>query len=172
MAQTDLRKRSVQEKMNSMDIDLITMDMTTDAETIADNYLISQPIEIPNAVAVEGGSAIIQSLIISNLDNSTESPAMEVVFTSADTAMAGDEGAVINAADGTVEKMLGTIVVSNWSVMAPSTNEIATKTNVGLVIKANSGTRSIYAALINRSGGDYTPSGSGVIQMKVGIVKD
>lgn len=172
MAQTELHKYTVAEKLNKMDVDLITLAMTTDAETIADNYSITQAIEIPNAVAVNGGSAIIQSLVMFNLDNSVESPAMEVVFATDNTNIAGDEGAALNVDDTEVQDFLGSATVSNWSTMAPSTNEMATKSNIGLVVKAAAGTTSLYVYLVNRSGGNYTPSGTGVIKMKVGIVKD
>ena len=155
-----------------MDVDLITLDMTTDVETHANNDAVTQAIEIPNAVSVKGGSAIIQSIVIFNLDNSVESPALEVVFATDNTNIAGDEGAAINIDDTEIQDFLGSTTVSNWSTMAPSTNEMATKSNIGLVVKAASTTRSIFCYLINRSGGNYTPSGTGVIKMKVGIVQD
>ena len=97
---------------------------------------------------------------------------MEVVFTSDNTNLAGDEGATINISDTEIQDFLGSTTVSNWSVMSPSTNEMATKSNIGLVVKAASTTRSLFCYLINRSGGDYTPSGTAVIKMKIGIVKD
>ena len=164
--------KSSNNKLNDIKTDVITLDMTTDAETISDNDTITQAIEIPNAVSVKGGSAIIQSLVIFNLDNSVESPAMEVVFATDNTNLAGDEGAAINISDTEIQDFLGSTTVSNWSVMSPSTNEMATKSNIGLVVKAASTTRSLFCYLINRSGGDYTPSGTSVIKMKIGIVKD
>ena len=57
MAETNLTKYTAQEKLNKMDIDLIDVTLTTTAEAHADNEAISQSIEIPNAVAVNGGAA-------------------------------------------------------------------------------------------------------------------
>ena len=63
MAETKLRQYAVVEKLNKMDVDLIDVTLTTDGEAHADNDVIAQSIEIPNAVAVKGGSAIIQSIM-------------------------------------------------------------------------------------------------------------
>ena len=64
MAETKLHNYSVQEKLNKMDVDLIDVTCTTAAETLADNDAVAVAIEIPNAVAVKGGSAIIQSITL------------------------------------------------------------------------------------------------------------
>ena len=69
MAETILTERTSQAKLNSMAVDLIDVTLTTDAEAHGNNDVIAQSIEIPNAVAVEGGSAIIQSIIILDEDD-------------------------------------------------------------------------------------------------------
>ena len=172
MAQTELHKYSVQEKLNKMDIDLIDITLTTDAETHSDNDAISLSIEIPNAVAVKGGAAIIQSVTLFNLDDSVESPAMELVFIEDNTAFASDEGGAVSATDSNLLKALGSTTVSNWSTFTPSTNEMASKQNIGMVVKAPSDSTSIYVMAINRSGGDYTPSSANSLRARIGIVKE
>ena len=172
MAQTELHKYSVQEKLNKMDIDLIDITLNTDAETHSDNDAISLSIEIPNAVAVKGGAAIIQSVTLFNLDDSVESPAMELVFIEDNTAFASDEGGAVSATDSNLLKALGSTTVSNWSTFTPSTNEMASKQNIGMVVKAPSDSTSIYVMAINRSGGDYTPSSANSLRARIGIVKD
>ena len=62
MAQTNLRERAVVEKLNSMAVDLIAVTPTCDTDAIPDNDVIFDWVEIPNAVAVIGGTAIIQSI--------------------------------------------------------------------------------------------------------------
>ena len=61
MALTNLHNYSVQEKLNKMDVDLIDVVCAPDADnggagTVGD--LLFQVTEIPNAVAVKGGSAL------------------------------------------------------------------------------------------------------------------
>ena len=85
MAETDIHGRTVVEKINSMDVDLIDVTLTTVAAAIADNEVISQSIEIPNAVSVNGGSAIIQSVML--LDEDNEAPAVELLFSQVNTAI-------------------------------------------------------------------------------------
>ena len=172
MAKTNLHNYSVQEKLNKMDVDLIDVTLTTDAETISDNESISLSIEIPNAVAVKGGSAIIQSITLFNLDNSVESPAIELVFIEDATDFSGDEGSALNISDSGLLKALGSTTISNWSTYQPSENEMACKHNVGMVVKAPSDSTSIYVMAIKRSGGNYTPSATTSLRARIGIVKD
>ena len=61
MAQTKLHNYSVQEKLNKMDVDLIDVAMTTDAD--ATGEVLALVTEIPNAVSVKGGTAILQSAV-------------------------------------------------------------------------------------------------------------
>ena len=174
MAQTNLRGRAVVEKLNSMAVDLIDVTLTTTAATHADGDVISQSIEIPNAVAVKGGSAIIQSIYLQNKDDSVESPALELIFAAENTAITSDisDAIEITDADLVTAVVQGSVTVSNWSTLKPSSNEFAVKTNIGLVVRAESDSRSIFIHTINRSGADYTPSSTGKLTARIGIVKD
>ena len=67
---------------------------------------------------------------------------------------------------------MGSITISNWSTFTPSDNEMASKQNIGMVVKAPSDSTSIYVMAINRSGGDYTPSSANILRARIGIVKD
>ena len=176
MAETKIRKYAVIERLGKMDVDLIDVTLTTTAATHADNDVISQSIEIPNAVSVNGGSAIIQSIYLQNTDDSIESPALELVFAAENTALTSDIGDAVEITDANLVTAVvqGSKSVTNWSTLLPSTNpnEFAVKSNIGLVIRAESDTKSIYVHTINRSGGDYTPSGTGKLTARIGIVKD
>ena len=168
MAETKLRKYAVIEKLNKMEVDLIDVTLTTDAEAHADNDVIAQSIEIANAVAVEGGSAIIQSIML--LDEDDEAPRVDLIFQTDNTALASDEGEAINISDANARDILGFVNVSNWSDLIGC--QIAVKTNVGLVVKAASDTKSIYVHCVNRSGGNYTPAATTDLKMRIGVVKD
>ena len=168
MAETGIRKYAVIERLNKMDVDLIDVTLTTDAEAHADNDVIAQSIEIANAVSVTGGSAIIQSIMI--LDEDDEAPAIDLVFQTDNTALASDEGEVVNISDANARDILGFVNVSNYTDLVGC--QVATKANVGLVVKAASDTKSIYVHAINRSGGTYTPAATTDLKMRIGIVKD
>ena len=168
MAETILTERTSQAKLNSMAVDLIDVTLTTDAEAHGNNDVIAQSIEIPNAVAVEGGSAIIQSIII--LDEDDEAPSIDLIFQTDNTALASDEGEVVNISDADARDILGFVNVSNYTDLVGC--QVATKTNIGLVVKAASTTKSIFVHAVNRSGGTYTPAATTDLIMKIGIVKD
>ena len=172
MAETDLHKYSVVEKLNKMDVDLIDVTLTTVAAAIGDNEVISQSIEIENAVPVNGGTAIIQSIML--LDEDDEAPAVELLFSQVNTAIADAAseaiGNSVSDLDATFRSFLGAVTVSSWSDLVDA--KIAVKNNVGLVIKAASDSTSIYVHTINRSGGNYTPAATTDLKLRLGIVKD
>ena len=65
MAKTELHNYSVQEKLNKMDVDLITVTPTVSTgSTDADADLLFDSLEIENAVAVNGGTSILQSVSV------------------------------------------------------------------------------------------------------------
>ena len=168
MAETGIRKYAVIERLNKMAVDLITVTLTTDAEAIADNDIIAQSIEIPNAVSVMGGSAIIQSAIL--LDEDDEAPAVDLVFSSANTALGSDEGEVVNISDANARNKQGFVSISSYTDLVGS--QVAVKANIGLVVQAASDSKSIYVHAINRSGGNYTPAATTDFKLSLGIVKD
>ena len=168
MAETNIGKRSTQEKLNSMDVDLIDVTLTTDVEAHADNDVIAHFIKIPNAVAVNGGSAIIQSIMI--LDEDAEAPSIDLIFQTDNTALSSDQGEPPSITDSNARDILGFVNVSNYTDLVGC--QVATKTNIGLVIKAVSTTKDIFVHAVNRSGGTYTPASTTDLKMRIGIVKD
>lgn len=168
MAETRLDAFSPREKLNKMAVDLIDVTLTRTAATVADGEVITNSVEIPNAVAVTGGAAIIQSIVLHNRDNDVESPAVELLFEPDDMTA----GAVSGISDAETITIQGATTISNWSVLQPGNNEIAFKSNIGMVVKAASDSRSIYVTVINRSGAAYTPSSDNSLTAKIGIVKD
>ena len=168
MAETNIKLYSASEKLNRMAVDLITVTLTTDAEAIGDNEIIAQSIEIPNAVSINGGSAIIQSAIL--LDEDDEAPAVDLVFSSANTALGSDEGEAVSITDANARNIQGFVNVSSYTDLIGS--QVAVKTNIGLVVQAASDSKSIYVHAINRSGTNYTPAATTDFKLKLGIVKD
>ena len=73
MAKTDLQKRTMQEKLNSMDVDtiLVTSGATTNSAT-ANTFMWNDPIKIENAVPIEGGSALLHSIVGLTFSNTNE----------------------------------------------------------------------------------------------------
>ena len=167
MAQTELHKFSVVEKLNKMDIDLVDVTFTTVNAAVGDNEVLADYVEIPNAVAVKGGAAIVQSIQL--LDDADLGVAVDIVFQTYSSSL-GTVNAAVSISDADAADILG--YVSLTSYFDGIAWQMATKTNLGLVIKAASTTRSIYAAVVNRSGGNVTYAATDDLHLRLGIVKD
>ena len=169
MAQTELHKYTVAEKLNKMDVDVITKTVVSTENECSDAEVIFQGDEIENAVAVYGGSCILQSVGL--LDDDDNGGTIDLVFFDSDVELDdSDDGTVIDAADGTIpDAILGVVSISSYfdGVLW----QYGHKENIGLVLKAASGSTSIYVAGVNRSGGALTYTASG-IRLKLGFVKD
>ena len=171
MAETKLHKFTVAEKLNKMDVDLIDATLTTVAAAVANDEVISQGIEIENAVAVNGGTAIIQSIVLNSDD--AEPPSLDLVFSQVQNDISsglsetvGDDEDI----DSLGASVLGHVSLSNYTNLVDCVT--ATKLNVGLIIKAASGSKSIYVHAINRSGGNFTPTAVDDLHLRLGVVKD
>ena len=171
MARTSLVGRTAREKLNSMAVDLIDVEPTVDTSAYTAGDLMFNPIEITNAVAVTGGTAIIQSIAVANADALTG--AFDIVFTQSDDGpgtLNNPIGSESGLSDTNADKVLGIVTISN--MVDTGLNSVGGKTNIGLAVKADDDTRSLYLHVINRSGGDYTPSTTGQLSCRIGIVKD
>lgn len=163
--------KSSNKKLNDMNVELIDVDLTTLAAAIAADEVISQSIEIANAVTEQGGTGIIQSIVLNSDD--AETPAMDLVFSqvsdnisSAISATVGDDEDI----DSIGAKVLGHVSLSNYTNLVDCVT--ATKLNIGLIVKAASTTRSIWVHAINRSGANFTPTATDDLHLRVGIAQD
>ena len=169
MAETELRKYAVVERLNKMAVDLITLVPDTATEACSDGEVIFQADEIPNIVAVNGGTCIIQSIGV--LDDDDHGGTIDIVFMDTTGLLdAGDDGGTIDAADGVIpDAILGVVTISNY--FDGINWKYGHKENIGLVLKAAAATKSIYVAAVNRSGGALTWTAAG-LRLKFGVVKD
>ena len=174
MAKTNLSAYTVAEKINKMDVDLITVIPTVQTGTTdADGDLLFDALEIPNAVSVNGGSSILQSVSI--FHKADENVTFDLVFFQV-TQDLGAAGAAITwggssettNADNAV--LLGHVSITDWCDLVDV--QIATKTNIGLVLQAASGTRSIFCAGVCRSAASGDHDATTNVDIRLGIVKD
>ena len=174
MAQTDTKKYTVQETLNKMDVDVISLTPGTTTEACSDGEIIFNGEEITNVVSVPGGACILQSIVI--LDDDDNGGAMDLIFydtvSGTPSTDFGTEGSAITVDDDSSSipgSILGVIRVSDY--MDGINWQLGHKENCGLVLKAASGSTSIYVAAVNRSGGALTWTASG-LHFKFGVVKD
>ena len=173
MAQTNVHGLSVQEKLNTRHLDVITVTATTDAESIGQYKVVAQSIEIPYAFSQAGGTAMIQSLTL--LDEANTSMVCDVVFSSVSTAITDDEGKAVGEDVSNLDTILRS-VQGHVSIVAGDYTDlidarVATKTNIQLAVQAASGSTSLYMHIINQ-GSAVTFGATTDIKVKVGVLKD
>ena len=182
MAKTELHNRTTQEKLNSMDVDLIDVTVSLDVDNAGNNSegdLIFKTAEIPYAVAVNGGTAILQScclIIRGGDDDGNDYDAIDIVITQENTTLikAGpadaDSGDPMSGMINTItdmQKTCGFFTVTNGfnaGVVA-----LANANNIGMICKAAEGTRSLFMYGIVQNTADYN---QGSMVVRLGFIKD
>lgn len=167
MAQTELHKYTVAEKLNKMEVDLITDAPDIAEATYSNGDLMAEQETIDNAVAVKGGTCILQS--ITAIDTSDTGGTIYVIITD-NSADLGTVGSAINAADSVADNSMAIIELSNWTDIGGA--KVCTKANIGLVIKASHSSKDLYYGVVNVSGGDIVIGSSEDIIFRFGVVKD
>ena len=166
MAETKLRKYTVQEKLNKMDVDLIDVSISVDAD--ASGELLGDTTEIANAVAVAGGSAILQSAVL--ISSKVLTDAVDVVITSDDTSI-GTIGDAVNGVGTTTAAVADGIcgLFSITNLFDIGVVALGDKQNIGMVCKAASGSTSLHVWLIANGSPDWDVDS---VILRLGFVKD
>ncbi len=181
MAQTNIKKYSIQQKLNKMDVDLIDVTVSADVDNAGSSAagdLLFKVTEIPYAVAIPGGRSILQSCTM--VVDDAETGAIDFIITSDSTALIGDSSAGDTSATETGDTAAG--ITSALSVMDGTCGfftisngfdagvvTLGNKNNIGMVCKAASDSTSLYVWGIQQSAADYAESS---IVLRFGFVKD
>ena len=176
MAQTKLHNYSVQEKLNKMDVDLIDITATLTGDGTSGDLMFDTK-EIEDAVAVDGGSGILQSVVAIVTDNSTDASgdganitgSFKLVITSDATSIGTVSDDI--GADTSTRAVLDGIccIVDISNVTDHGYFGVFSKQNIGAVVKAASGVTSLYAYGITSSTNDYNGA---TITLRLGFIKD
>jgi len=167
MAETELRKYAVVEKLNKMEVDLITSTPNIAEATYSTGDLMTEQKAIENAAAVKGGSCILQS--VSAIDTSDTGGTIYLIISNGSDDL-GTVGSAINAADAIADNSMAIVELSNWTDVGGA--KVCTKGNIGLVCKAYTTKKDIYYGVVNVSGGDIVIGTDEDIIFHFGVVKD
>tara|TARA_R100001594_G_scaffold67990_1_gene102320 strand:+ start:1273 stop:1797 length:525 start_codon:yes stop_codon:yes gene_type:complete len=174
MATTELHKYSTNERLGKMDVDLITVIPTiSTGSTDASGDLLFDALEIPNCVSVNGGRALLHSIGVFHKGDINVS--FDIIFfqVTQDLGTAGSPltwGGSSETTNADNAVLLGHTSITDWTDLVDV--HVATKTNIGLVLQAAAGTKSIYCAGICRgaASGDHTTATN--IDLRIGVIKD
>tara|TARA_Y100000593_G_scaffold14739_2_gene28308 strand:- start:2093 stop:2563 length:471 start_codon:yes stop_codon:yes gene_type:complete len=147
---------------------VVTVTATTDAETIGDNKVICQSIEIPISSECK-----IQSVTV--LDETTTGPAIDVIFTTDSSNITQDEGKAVGEDVSALDDILAGVVGHVSLVAGDYTNladgSVATKSNINLVVMGaeNTSGKKLYMHIVNRSGANWVATATDNMRVKVGL---
>ena len=157
---------------NTLSTKVITVTATTDAETINQNKIVAQSIEIPNAAYSKGSSVLIKSVTLVDETNSTME--CDILFASLSTAISGDEGKAVGEdvsdLDGIIAKMSGFISIAAADHTGLVDASLACKTGIDLVVKTADDSTSIYMHIINR-GSAVVMGETNDIKVNIGVIQ-
>ena len=166
MAETKIHGYTVQERLGKMDVDLIDISISVDADAAGE--LLGDTTEIANAVSVPGGSAILQSAVL--ISSKVLTDQVDIVITSDSTSI-GTIGATLSGVSTTTSAVAdgisGFFSITNLSDIGVVA--MGDKKNIGMVCKAEAGSKSLYVWGIVQNTTDYAEKD---IVLRLGFVKD
>ena len=166
MAETKIHGYTVQERLGKMDVDLIDISISVDADAAGE--LLGDTTEIANAVSVPGGSAILQSAVL--ISSKVLTDQVDIVITSDSTSI-GTIGATLSGVSTTTSAVAdgisGFFSITNLSGIGVVA--MGDKKNIGMVCKAASGTTSLYVWLVARGSTDWDVDS---VVLRLGFIKD
>jgi len=158
------------ERLNQMKTKVFDITPTTTTAACATGDVVFQADELANFMSEKGGTAIIQSIAI--LDVDYEGTSLDIVFMDTDGLLDATTagGTAIDAADGVIPNaILGFVNISNY--FDGIAWKVGQKDNIGLIIKSVSTTRSIWISAVNR-GSATTWTDEADLKLKIGYIQD
>jgi len=134
---------------------VVRVTLSADTAQMANNDIIADTQELADVMHQKGGTAILRSVTL--LDGDDQGQNIDVVFLKDDKTL-GTENSGITASDVNAAYVLGVVAVTDWKDFI--NGQIATEENIGIVMDAESDSRSLFVAAVCREGTPtYTASG-------------
>lgn len=142
--------------------------LSTDTSAYASGDLIADTQQINGFFRKTDGTGVVQSITI--IDEDAQGVALYVAFMSTSTTW-GTENSAPSISDANLTAgLLGFVAVATSDYVTVSGTKIACIKNIGLPVKAVSGTDDIYIAVLNGTGTPtFTASG---LEMRIGALLD
>lgn len=136
---------------------VLDVTLTLDTAIYADGDLLADVQSVGNAVRINNGTGILQSVRV--LDEDDQGIGMDLVFITSNSTF-GTENAAPTITDTLARDILGIVSISSSDFIDLGGSRVATKTGIGLGIIPTTGARTVYMAAITRGGTPtYTANG-------------
>ena len=140
---------------------VVDVTLSVPAEAVDDNDVLAATQEIPNVFRRKGGAAILQSLVV--LDEADQGVEMDLVFLDSDVAI-GTEDAAVSITDANARQIIGVVNVATYTDFINS--QVATVDDIGLMLKGDPGSSSLFIAAITRGTPTYAADS---LKIKLGL---
>lgn len=147
---------------------IVSVTLSTDTSAYGSGDLIADTQQIDAFFRKTDGTGVINSINI--IDEDAQGVALYVIFMSTSTSL-GTENSTPNISDANLTAgFQGIVSVAASDYVTVSGTKVATIKNIGLPVKAVSGTDDIYIAVLNGAGTPtFTASG---LEMRIGVLLD
>jgi hypothetical protein len=147
---------------------VVAVTLSTDTSAYASGDLIADTQQIDAFFRKADGTGVINSINI--IDEDAQGVSLYIIFMSTSTSL-GSENSAPNISDANLTAgFQGIIPVLTTDYVTVSGAKVATIRNIGLPVKAVSGTDDIYIAILNASGTPtFTAAG---LEMRIGVLLD
>lgn len=145
---------------------LVKVNLSLSESAYADGDLLADAQEIADVFTAHNQTAILHSIVL--LDKDDQGEALDLYFTNSATSW-GTENAAGAPSDAVADDIQGHVSIAGGDYNDLTNSQIVTKSNLGIVLKANSSGTSLYVAAISRGTGTYSASG---IQLTLGLLLD
>jgi hypothetical protein len=147
---------------------VVSVTLSTDTAAYASGDLIADTQQIDAFFRVADGTGVINSINI--IDEDAQGVALYIIFMSTSTSL-GTENSAPNISDANLTAgFQGIVAVATTDYVTISGTKVATIKNIGLPVKAASGTDDLYIAVLNATGTPtFTAAG---LEMRIGVLLD
>ena len=145
--------------------------LSLDTNIYATGEVLADTQEIANAVRVNAGTGIVQSVIV--LDKDDQAGALDIVFLKTNVSL-GTENSAVSITDANADEIQGIVKVGAADYVDLVNSQLATKlpgdpNGAGFGVQADTGATSLFVGAISRDAKTYTASG---ITLKITILAD
>jgi hypothetical protein len=147
---------------------VLDLTLTTDTSAYASGDLIADTQELANAVTFNGGTAVVQNIVLLDRADQTAA-AIYLVFLKTNVTL-GTENSAPSISDDNAGNVLGIVKIESTDWFDLGGAKVATVRNIGLLVEAAADSTSIYVGVINDAG---TPTfAADSLRLKVGVLQD
>ena len=155
---------------HGLESNVLEVTLSLDTNIYASGDVLAATQEMANAVRVNGGTAVLQSLVL--LDKDDQGGALDLLILQT-TQDIGTENAAHAISDDEADEILTIIPIAAGDYYDLTNSMLVRKNSsdsgMGMVLKAAAGSTSLFIAAISKGAKTYTASG---INLKLGLLLD